>query len=90
MKIPATTYRLQFTPQFGFADADAVLGYLRELGITDIYASPIFHARSGSMHGYDIVDPNRLNPELGSEAEFMALVERARHSRHGMAARYRA
>ena len=78
MKIPATTYRLQFTPQFGFADADAVLGYLRELGITDIYASPIFHARSGSMHGYDIVDPNRLNPELGSEAEFTALVERAR------------
>ncbi len=83
MKIPATTYRLQFTPQFGFAEADAVLDYLRELGITDIYASPIFHARSGSMHGYDVVDPNRLNPELGSEAEFEALVERARRSRLG-------
>lgn len=78
MKIPATTYRLQFTPQFGFTDADAVLGYLRELGITDIYASPIFQARSGSLHGYDIVDPNRLNPELGSEQEFLSLIDRAR------------
>lgn len=83
MKVPATTYRLQFTPQFGFTDAEAVLGYLRELGITDIYASPIFHARSGSMHGYDIVDPNRLNPELGSEADFTALIERARHCDFG-------
>ena len=44
-----------------------VFAYLHELGISDIYASPIFHARSGSTHGYDIVDPNRLNPELGSE-----------------------
>jgi (1->4)-alpha-D-glucan 1-alpha-D-glucosylmutase len=83
VKIPATTYRLQFTPQFGFTDADAVLEYLRELGITDIYASPIFHARSGSLHGYDIVDPNRLNPELGSEAEFTTLIERARHHNLG-------
>ncbi len=78
MKVPSTTYRLQFTPHFGFTDAAAVLEYLRELGITDIYASPIFHARSGSMHGYDVVDPTRLNPELGSEAEFTALIERAR------------
>ncbi len=78
MKIPATTYRLQFTPQFRFADADAVIAYLRELGISDIYASPIFHARAGSMHGYDIVDPNRVNPELGSEQEFLSLIDRAR------------
>ena len=78
MRIPATTYRLQFTPQFRFADADAVVAYLRELGISDIYASPIFHARSGSMHGYDIVDPNQVNPELGSEQEFLSLIDRAR------------
>ena len=78
MRIPATTYRLQFTPQFRFADADTVVAYLRELGISDIYASPIFHARSGSLHGYDIVDPNRLNPELGSEQEFFALIDGAR------------
>ena len=78
MKIPAATYRLQFTPQFGFARARAVLDYLRELGVSDIYASPIFHARSGSAHGYDVVDPNRLNPELGSVEEFEALVDEAR------------
>ncbi|HVO93734.1 MAG TPA: alpha-amylase family glycosyl hydrolase, partial [Terriglobales bacterium] len=78
MKVPATIYRLQFAPAFGFADASAVLEYLDELGVTDIYASPIFQARSGSQHGYDVVDPNRLNPELGSDAEFNALIERAR------------
>ena len=78
MRIPAATYRLQFTPQFGFAHARAVLAYLQELGISDIYASPIFHARSGSAHGYDVVDPNRLNIELGSAEEFEALVEEAR------------
>lgn len=78
MKIPAATYRLQFTPQFGFAQAQAILDYLQELGITDIYASPIFHARRGSTHGYDIVDPNRVNPELGGIDEFEALVDEAR------------
>ena len=78
MKIPITTYRLQFNPEFGFAEAQAALAYLRELGISDIYASPIFHSRSGSMHGYDIVDPNRLNPELGSEQEFESLIDHAR------------
>jgi (1->4)-alpha-D-glucan 1-alpha-D-glucosylmutase len=78
MRLPATTYRLQFTPEFGFAAAHAVLEYLDELGITDIYASPIFHARSGSLHGYDVVDPNRLNPELGTVEEFEALIEAAR------------
>ena len=82
MKIPATTYRLQFNPEFGFADAVAAVAYLRELGVSDIYASPIFHSRSGSMHGYDIVDPNRLNPELGSEQEFASLIDQVR--RHDM------
>ena len=77
MRIPAATYRLQFTPQFGFSHASAVLDYLHELGISDIYASPIFHARSGSEHGYDVVDPNRLNPELGSAEQFDRLIDDA-------------
>ncbi len=75
VKIPTATYRLQFTPEFGFGHARAALTYLHDLGISDIYASPIFHARSGSAHGYDVVDSNRLNPELGSHAEFEALVD---------------
>jgi (1->4)-alpha-D-glucan 1-alpha-D-glucosylmutase len=78
MKLPTATYRLQFTPRFGFAAAGAVIDYLGELGISAIYASPIFQPRAGSEHGYDIVDPNRLNPELGTEDEFETLVEKAR------------
>ncbi|MGH7854056.1 MAG: malto-oligosyltrehalose synthase [Candidatus Binatia bacterium] len=78
MKVPAATYRLQFTPDFGFAQADAALPYLHELGISDIYASPIFYPRSGSLHGYDVVDPNRLNPELGTAEDFEKLIDHAR------------
>ena len=75
MRIPAATYRLQFTPDFGFNQARAIVAYLAQLGISDIYASPIFAARSGSQHGYDVVDQNRLNPELGTPAEFEALID---------------
>ena len=78
MRIPSATYRLQFTPKFGFAAAAEIIDYLRELGVSDIYASPIFYARPGSEHGYDVVDPNRLNPELGTVEEFEALIENAR------------
>ena len=72
MRIPSATYRLQFTPDFGFNQAKEIVPYLAQLGISDIYASPIFMARRGSQHGYDVVDQNRLNPELGTEAEYAA------------------
>jgi (1->4)-alpha-D-glucan 1-alpha-D-glucosylmutase len=75
MSLPVTSYRLQFTPEFGFSDAKNILSYLEDLGITHIYASPIFYARPGSLHGYDMVDPNKLNPELGSAEEFESLIE---------------
>jgi (1->4)-alpha-D-glucan 1-alpha-D-glucosylmutase len=78
MRIPAATYRLQFTAQFAFNQARDILSYLHELGISDIYASPIFYARAGSTHGYDVVDPNQLNPELGTAADFELLTEEAR------------
>ncbi len=73
-RIPTATYRLQFHKDFPFARAKAILAYLDDLGISDVYASPIFHARGGSTHGYDVVDPNRLNPELGAPEEFDALI----------------
>src|SRR5262245_7492221 len=82
MRIPIATYRLQFTPAFGFAAAKKILPYLHQLGVSDVYASPIFQARKGSRHGYDVVDPNRLNPELGTIEEFEALIEELR--RYGM------
>jgi (1->4)-alpha-D-glucan 1-alpha-D-glucosylmutase len=74
MRIPTATYRIQFTPQFGFENARAIAAYLADLGISDLYASPIFKARSGSTHGYDIVDATQLNPELGTTESFDALV----------------
>ncbi|QSJ14182.1 malto-oligosyltrehalose synthase [Nostoc sp. UHCC 0702] len=74
MRIPTTTYRIQFTPEFGFENAKAIAAYLADLGISDLYASPIFKARSSSTHGYDVVDAAQLNPELGTTEEFEALI----------------
>ncbi|MGD9614464.1 MAG: malto-oligosyltrehalose synthase [Alphaproteobacteria bacterium] len=76
------TYRLQFHKGFTFRDAEALVPYLARLGISHLYASPLMQARPGSTHGYDIVDHNRLNPEIGTEAEFEALV--ASLASHGM------
>jgi (1->4)-alpha-D-glucan 1-alpha-D-glucosylmutase len=76
------TYRLQFNRQFTFRDAIDLVPYFADLGISHIYASPIMEARPGSTHGYDIVDHNRLNPEIGTEADFRALVD-ALHA-HGI------
>ncbi len=73
--IPRATYRLQFTRDFPFAAAERIIPYLAELGISHVYASPITQARSGSTHGYDVVDPTRINPELGGEDGFRSLVE---------------
>jgi (1->4)-alpha-D-glucan 1-alpha-D-glucosylmutase len=72
-RIPTSTYRLQFNAGFTFNDARRIVPYLADLGISDIYASPILKARKGSTHGYDVVDAAALNPELGTEEEFDAL-----------------
>jgi (1->4)-alpha-D-glucan 1-alpha-D-glucosylmutase len=66
--IPRATYRLQLNKDFTFADATAIIPYLAALGVSHVYASPILTARAGSLHGYDLVDPCRINPELGGEA----------------------
>jgi (1->4)-alpha-D-glucan 1-alpha-D-glucosylmutase len=76
------TYRLQFHRGFTFRDATELVPYLSKLGISHIYASPVMEARPGSTHGYDIINHNRLNPELGGEEQFRELVD-ALH-RHGM------
>jgi (1->4)-alpha-D-glucan 1-alpha-D-glucosylmutase len=69
------TYRLQFHRHFTFRDATGLVPYLATLGISHVYASPIMQARPGSTHGYDIIDHNRLNPEIGSEADFQSLID---------------
>lgn len=68
--IPTATYRLQLTKDFDFDAAALIAPYLKELGISHVYASPFMKARAGSTHGYDIVDHTKLNPELGGEAGF--------------------
>ena len=72
-RTPVSTYRLQFHRRFRFRDALALLPYLEALGVGDLYASPLLAARKGSTHGYDVVDPTRLHPELGTAEEFDAL-----------------
>lgn len=74
-RIPVATYRLQFNGAFRFIDAAGIIPYLHDLGITDIYASPYFKAQEGSLHGYDIVDHSRLNPEIGTEEEYATMVD---------------
>ncbi|MCC5979186.1 MAG: malto-oligosyltrehalose synthase [Salinarimonas sp.] len=80
--IPRATYRLQFNAGFTFADAQAIVPYLAGLGISHVYASPILSSRSGSSHGYDGVDPTRVDEELGGEPGLRALVAELRA--HGM------
>src|SRR3954471_14392632 len=77
-RVPRATYRIQFNAGFTFADAWEIVPYLAELGISDVYASPILRARKGSPHGYDVVDASALNPELGTEEDFQALHEALR------------
>lgn len=78
MRIPTATYRVQLNADFNFSRLSEVLEYLSDLGISDIYASPIFKARQGSTHGYDVLDANRLNPELGTAADWGRLTEKRR------------
>ena len=72
-RVPRATYRLQFHKGFTFRDAERIVPYLARLGVSHVYASPIFRANPGSMHGYDIVDYGQLNPELGAKADFESL-----------------
>jgi (1->4)-alpha-D-glucan 1-alpha-D-glucosylmutase len=78
MRIPSTTYRLQFSSSFRFEDAKPLVSYLADLGISDIYASPILKATRGSTHCYDVTAPDELNPELGMQEDFEALAAERR------------
>ncbi len=82
--VPLATYRLQFNRGFRFVDAEAILPYLRDLGISHVYASPIVMAVRGSAHGYDVLDPTRTNPELGTEAEFQSFLASLRSEALGL------
>jgi len=79
---PRSTYRVQLTPDFGFDDVAALAGYLNDLGITHLYASPYLQAAPGSTHGYDVVDHTRVNEELGGADAHARMVKAL--SEHGL------
>ncbi|MDO6391667.1 malto-oligosyltrehalose synthase [Pontibacter sp. BT731] len=80
--IPSSTYRVQLSPQFTLRDLKNILPYLRDLGISTIYAAPFFTARPGSEHGYDVTDPHQINPEVGTMEELQEIAEELKA--HGM------
>lgn len=82
--VPRATARLQLHAGFPFADAERQVDYLAALGVSHLYLSPIFAARPGSMHGYDVTDFGTINPELGGEAGFFSLARRARDAGLGI------
>src|SRR5947209_16313849 len=77
-RIPSSTYRLQLNGGFTFQDAANTAAYLKELGISHAYCSPYLQAAPGSMHGYDVVDHQRINEELGGEAGHQEFCRRLR------------
>ncbi len=84
MKIPTATYRLQFRNGIDFETAAGLAPYLKWLGISHLYASPIYAAVSGSTHGYDVVDHNLIDPVLGGRAGFERMVEALRREGIGV------
>jgi (1->4)-alpha-D-glucan 1-alpha-D-glucosylmutase len=73
MTVPTATYRLQFRNGMTFAKAAALADYLAQLGVSHLYASPLFAAVPGSTHGYDGIDFSTLEPEIGGEDGFDGL-----------------
>lgn len=78
MKNPVSTYRVQLSPEFTFDHLQEILDYLEEFGISTIYSAPIFQARKGSNHGYDITDPFKINREIGRLEALRKISERLR------------
>lgn len=84
LNAPLSTYRLQFNAQFTFRHACEWVEYLHRLGISHLYASPLLCTRAGCLHGYDIVDHSKLNPEIGTENDFEELIKTLRTFNMGM------
>jgi (1->4)-alpha-D-glucan 1-alpha-D-glucosylmutase len=81
-RLPSATYRVQFNAHCTFRDAQSAVSYLHKLGVSDLYASPFLLARPGSIHGYDIADHTKVNPEIGTLEELRSLSASLRE--HGM------
>lgn len=75
MSRPISTYRVQLTPDFGFAQVAEIAGHLRDLGVSHVYLSPILQANPGSLHGYDVTDHSRIREEFGGAKGFREMAE---------------
>ena len=75
MYTPTATYRFQLSESFTLEQLTEIIDYLQALGVSTVYASPIFQARAGSTHGYDVSDPLRLNAEIGTEAQLSKIAQ---------------
>lgn len=73
-----STYRVQFSPRFSFTDCTGISDYLKKLGISHLYASPVLEATKGSQHGYDVTDFTRVREELGGEESLVSLMQKLR------------
>lgn len=82
--IPSATYRLQFRQGVTFETAFDLIPHLQNLGISHLYASPIFAAVEGSTHGYDVVDPNKIDPAIGGREGFERMSSRLREAGLGL------
>jgi malto-oligosyltrehalose synthase len=83
MTNPISTYRFQFHKDFTFKDFDKLIPYFLKLGIGTVYASPVFQATPGSVHGYDAVNPHKINPEIGSEEELLEISKKLKEHNIG-------
>ncbi len=83
-RIPTTTYRLQLGPDLGFRDVISHLDYLQDLGVTDLYCSPILQAAPGSVHGYDVVDHTRISDVMGGREAFEEMARAAHEAGLGV------
>lgn len=80
---PVSTYRIQFQKDFSFADFENIIDYLKKFGIQTIYASPIFESTSGSLHGYDVLNPHNINPEIGTKQQLENISKRLKENNIG-------
>src|SRR5215212_3825192 len=83
-RLPLATYRLQLRKGFGFDEIRELVPYFSALGISDLYLSPLFRAREGSTHGYDVVDHGQIEPAFGGEEAFTRMAEEARAAGMGI------
>jgi malto-oligosyltrehalose synthase/4-alpha-glucanotransferase len=80
---PVSTYRIQFQKSFSFTDFEQIIEYLQKLGVSTIYASPVFESTSESVHGYDVHDPHNINPEIGTREQLLKISKRLQENEMG-------